>query len=82
MGDKGLLCKGWMALEAGAKLVHKELIREPLGPYDCYMDVINTGICHSDIHLLKGDWGPMSAYPKPQVNSIISCRFDTPLELK
>ena len=71
MKNKGVLCKGWMALEAGKTLINKEFIREPLGPHDCYMDVINTGVCHSDIHLLKGDWGPLSAFPKPQVSTCI-----------
>ena len=61
-----------MALEAGQKLVNQEFIREPMGPYDVYMDVINCGICHTDIHLLNGDWGPMSAFPKPQVSYILS----------
>ena len=75
MSTEGLLCKGWMALKPGEKLVNQEFTRDPLGPYDCYMDVINTGICHSDIHLLNGDWGPMASFPKPQVNRRIQIPF-------
>lgn len=68
MINEGLECKGWAALSPGEKLVEYKFKRDTLGPFDCYMDVINTGICHSDIHLLDGDWGPMASFPKPQVS--------------
>ena len=68
MINDGLQCKGWAALGPGEKLVEYKFERDALGPFDCYMNVINTGICHSDIHLLNGDWGPMASFPKPQVS--------------
>ena len=61
-------CCGWAALEPGQNLIKTNFERKPLGSNECEINVINCGICHSDIHLNKGDWGPMSAFPKPQVS--------------
>lgn len=36
-------------------------LREP-GPRDIYFDVKYAGICHSDIHTARGEWGP-ARYP-------------------
>ena len=36
-------------------------IREP-GEGEIYFDVAYAGICHSDIHSARGEWGPV-AYP-------------------
>ena len=36
-------------------------IREP-GEGEIYFDVAYAGICHSDIHAARGEWGPVS-YP-------------------
>lgn len=30
---------------------------KPLGPKDVVIDITHCGICHSDIHLMDGDWG-------------------------
>ena len=62
-------CTGGAALEPGQTLVKHDFIRGPLGPNDCEIDVICCGVCHSDIHLNDGDFGPMSAFPKPQVGN-------------
>ena len=75
MCSKGdIECTGWAALEPGQKLVKHDFKREQVGPNDCEIDVINCGICHSDLHLNKGEFGPMSAFPKPQViKNIVYC---------
>ena len=63
-------CTGWAALEPGNQaLVKTDFSREPMGPNECELDIINCGICHTDIHLNDGDFGPMSAFPKPQVSN-------------
>ena len=36
--------------------------RRELGPNDILIDIAFAGICHSDIHTVRGDWGPQS-YP-------------------
>jgi uncharacterized zinc-type alcohol dehydrogenase-like protein len=35
--------------------------RDP-GPRDVVIDILFCGVCHSDLHTVKGDWGP-TAYP-------------------
>jgi len=35
--------------------------REP-GPTEVFFDVLYAGICHSDIHTARGEWGP-ARYP-------------------
>ncbi|MFK4759628.1 NAD(P)-dependent alcohol dehydrogenase [Microbacterium sp. ZW T5_45] len=43
--------------------LEKTLIeRRELGPHDILIDVAFAGICHSDIHTVRGEWGPQS-YP-------------------
>jgi len=36
--------------------------RRELGPRDVLIDIKYAGICHSDIHTVRGEWGPQS-YP-------------------
>ncbi|MEW1980503.1 NAD(P)-dependent alcohol dehydrogenase [Citricoccus sp. NPDC079358] len=36
--------------------------RRPVGPHDVRIDIHWSGICHSDIHTVRGDWGPQP-YP-------------------
>lgn len=36
--------------------------RRELGPHDVLIDIAFAGICHSDIHTVRGDWGPQK-YP-------------------
>ena len=39
-------------------------IREP-GEGEIYFDVAYAGICHSDIHAARGEWGPVHYPPVP-----------------
>jgi alcohol/geraniol dehydrogenase (NADP+) len=50
------------ALEQGAALVPFSFDAAPLKPFDCAIKVLACGICHSDIHMVQGDWG-ISRYP-------------------
>lgn len=69
MSTKGNIdCTGWAALQPGKTLVKHDFSRGPLGPNDCEIDVLCCGVCHSDLHLNDGDFGPMSAFPKPQIS--------------
>ena len=36
--------------------------RRDLGPHDVLIEIKYAGICHSDIHTARGDWGPVT-YP-------------------
>lgn len=51
------------AAPAEAAPLEKTLIeRRELGPHDILIDIAFAGICHSDIHTVRGDWGPQR-YP-------------------
>lgn len=38
------------------------------GAEDVEIAITHCGICASDLHLAKAEWGPFSAFPKPQVS--------------
>jgi uncharacterized zinc-type alcohol dehydrogenase-like protein len=42
----------------------------PLGPHDVEIRISHCGICHSDIHLVDGDWG-MGSYPMVPGHEIV-----------
>jgi uncharacterized zinc-type alcohol dehydrogenase-like protein len=37
--------------------------RRALGPKDVAIEIKYSGVCHSDIHMIRGDWGPVQ-YPQ------------------
>ncbi len=39
-----------------------EIQRRAVGPNDVMLDILYAGICHSDIHAVRSDWGPAN-YP-------------------
>lgn len=43
-------------------LGHIKITRRALRPHDVEMEILYCGICHSDLHQVKNDWG-MTAYP-------------------
>jgi uncharacterized zinc-type alcohol dehydrogenase-like protein len=50
------------ALSATEPLVPITIERRDVGPYDVRIDIRFAGICHSDIHTVRGEWGPAN-YP-------------------
>ena len=50
--------KGYAALSAGSELVPYELDRREVGAHDVELDIKYSGICHSDIHQAREEWGP------------------------
>ena len=42
----------------------------PLGPHDVEIRISHCGICHSDVHLVDGDWG-MGSYPMVPGHEIV-----------
>jgi alcohol/geraniol dehydrogenase (NADP+) len=50
------------ALEQGTALQPFSFQAAPLKAFDCAIKVMACGICHSDIHMIHGDWG-ISRYP-------------------
>jgi uncharacterized zinc-type alcohol dehydrogenase-like protein len=50
--------KGLAALTAGAKLTSYEFERRESGTHDVAFTITHAGICHSDIHQVREEWGP------------------------
>jgi uncharacterized zinc-type alcohol dehydrogenase-like protein len=50
--------RGLAALSAGAPLERFEFNRRELGVKDVAFKITHAGICHSDIHQVKEEWGP------------------------
>ncbi|MES2790976.1 MAG: NAD(P)-dependent alcohol dehydrogenase [Planctomycetota bacterium] len=52
----------WVATAAKQKLIRREIDLGPLGPEDVEVEVESCGLCHSDLSVLKDDWG-VTSYP-------------------
>lgn len=48
----------YAAPSATEDLVPTTIERRDVGPDDVLIDIRYAGICHSDIHTVRGDWGP------------------------
>lgn len=52
----------YAAPSATGELIPTTIERRAVGPHDVLIEIKYAGICHSDIHTVRGDWGPQS-YP-------------------
>ena len=50
--------RAYAALAAKEQLVPYEFDRRALGSHDVALDIAYAGICHSDIHQAREEWGP------------------------
>lgn len=50
--------RGYAAMQAKAALTPWEFERRDLGANDVALDIKYSGICHSDIHQAREEWGP------------------------
>ncbi|MGB4778497.1 NAD(P)-dependent alcohol dehydrogenase [Microbacterium sp.] len=62
--------KAYGAVNATDPLVPLTIERRDVGPHDVLIDIDYAGICHSDIHTIRGDWGPI-AYPQVVGHEIV-----------
>lgn len=51
-------------------LVKTTITRRDVGPHDVLIDIAYAGVCHSDIHTVRGEWGPI-AYPQVVGHEIV-----------
>lgn len=54
--------RGYAAFDATSPLRPMDLDRRDPGPRDVLIDIAYCGICHSDLHTVRGEWGPQP-YP-------------------
>jgi uncharacterized zinc-type alcohol dehydrogenase-like protein len=57
-----LTVSAYAAPSATEPLAPTTIERRNVGPSDVLIEIKYAGICHSDIHTVRGDWGPQS-YP-------------------
>ncbi|KAK4429431.1 8-hydroxygeraniol dehydrogenase [Sesamum alatum] len=53
---------GWAARDPSGVLSPFDFSRRPTGDRDVQLKVLYCGICHSDLHAIKNEWG-LSTYP-------------------
>jgi uncharacterized zinc-type alcohol dehydrogenase-like protein len=60
--DQRVKSKGYALHSKNGKFTPFEFTRHALGDNDLLIDIRYAGICHSDIHTVKGEWGDVK-YP-------------------
>lgn len=72
--------RAYAAPSATQPLQPTTIERRDLGPMDVLIEVKYAGICHSDIHTVRGDWGPQS-YPLVPGHEIVGVVTATGLDV-
>lgn len=62
--------KGYAVHSSDDKLAHWDFDRREVGPKDVLIEIIFSGVCHSDIHQVRGEWGN-STYPMVPGHEIV-----------
>ncbi|MCC9197639.1 NAD(P)-dependent alcohol dehydrogenase [Arthrobacter sp. zg-Y820] len=62
--------RAYAAPSATDPLVPTTIERREVGPHDVLIDIAYAGVCHSDIHTVRGEWGPI-AYPQVVGHEIV-----------
>jgi alcohol dehydrogenase (NADP+) len=62
--------KGYAAFDASSPLKHYNFERRELRPHDVLVEILFSGICHSDIHQVRDEWGG-SIYPMVPGHEIV-----------
>ncbi len=57
MTKTAIKTKAYAAVSAGAEVKPHEIERREPGPHDVLIDIKFCGVCHSDVHQVKDDWG-------------------------
>jgi alcohol dehydrogenase (NADP+) len=61
--SKNIISKGYAAKDELGNLALWNFERRPVGDNDILIEIKYSGICHSDIHTIKGHWGKQQ-YPQ------------------
>jgi len=51
------ITKGYAAQAATTPLTPFSFERRAVGPHDVQIEILYCGVCHSDIHQARGEWG-------------------------
>lgn len=64
---EGIATKGFAVHEAGTNFQPFDFARRKVGPNDVAIDILYSGICHSDIHQAKNEWPDLMPAMYPMV---------------
>jgi uncharacterized zinc-type alcohol dehydrogenase-like protein len=73
--------RAYAAPAAAAPLEQIEIERRPVGPNDVLIKILYAGICHSDIHTVRGEWGPQH-YPLAPGHEIVGTVTEVGAEVR
>lgn len=62
--------RGWAAFDGKTPLKAFSFQRREPGPKDILIDIVFCGVCHSDLHQVRGEWGN-STYPMVPGHEIV-----------
>jgi alcohol dehydrogenase (NADP+) len=65
-----MIVNAYAAPSATEPLVPTTIERRDVGPKDVLIEIKYAGVCHSDIHTVRGDWGPIT-YPQVVGHEIV-----------
>src|SRR4051812_29397287 len=68
--DRSLRTSGFAATDAKTPLQPYSFERRELRADDVAIDILYCGVCHTDLHMSRNDWG-FSAYPVVPGHEII-----------
>src|SRR5690349_614412 len=70
---QGIATRGYAVESKDAKFTPFEFARREVGPNDVLIDILYSGICHSDIHQVRAEWEPgvLSIYPMVPGHEIV-----------
>lgn len=57
VGNSPYAARAWGTGSVNGPFVEIPIERRALGPNDVLLDILYAGICHSEIHTVRGDWG-------------------------
>jgi uncharacterized zinc-type alcohol dehydrogenase-like protein len=69
-----MLVNAYAAPAAGEPLAPTTIERRDVGPNDVLIQIEYVGICHSDIHTVRGDWGrqPFPVVPGHEIVGVVT----------
>ena len=55
--DNQIKTKAYAAMKCGELLEFHQITRRSVQDHDIHIEIQYSGICHTDIHQARGDWG-------------------------
>ena len=70
LGAKPISVRAYGATDATTPLGPLQIERRALGPHDVLIEILYCGVCHTDIHYARSEWG-QSRYPCVPCHEIV-----------